>query len=248
MTDSYKEITLEEKNEGKRFFRSGIKNRFAQRLEEAMAGEANLSFAQKCGISEATIRKYKKGETTPNLEILESIAKVSGKAIQWLIGVESETVKVKTPISENITYIEKFNVIASAGGGAYIDTEVVAELYPFSLEFLKRHRLSHADLCIIEARGDSMEPTLSSGDDLIIDRKEFTAHKVLQGIHVISIDGELKVKRLEFDLVKDGYSIISDNHLYQEDFIERKDLNCMRIIGEVVMILGKPPKGLPELH
>ncbi len=243
MSDSYKEKTSEEKNEKKQFFQNDIKNRFAQRLEEAMAGEANLSFAQKCGISEATIRKYKKAETTPNLEILESIAKVSGKTIQWLLGVEDKPEEPKhINLGTNITHIEKFNVIASAGGGAYIDTEVVAELYPFSIEFLKRHRLSHADLCIIEARGDSMEPTLSSGDDLLIDRKEFTPHKVLQGIHVISIDGELKVKRLEFDLVKDGYRIISDNALYEEDFIERKDLNRMRVIGEVMMVMGKPSK------
>ncbi|NGZ68817.1 LexA family transcriptional regulator [Vibrio aestuarianus subsp. cardii] len=263
MSDTYREKTLEEKNDDIRFFRVDIKNRFAQRLEEAMSGETNLSFAQKCGISEATIRKYKKGETTPNLEILESIAMVSGKAIQWLIGAESQSVIIDHPITDKgdqkqnpttdtthelILEKPKYNVVASAGGGSFIDTEAPVEHYPFTHRFLKRHRLLHADLCVIEARGESMEPTIEDGDELLLKLMHEPSSKPLEGVYVINIDNTLRVKRLEFDIIRDGYRIISDNKLHQEEFIERNGLERMKVIGEVVIVMGKPSKSVPETY
>ncbi len=245
MSETYDKKTDAQKNEQERFFQMDIKNRFALRLGEAMAGEANLSFAQKCGLSEATIRKYKKGETTPNIEILESIAKVSGRTMQWFLGETLEPQEVSFQ-PQNLTHIEKFNVIASAGGGAYIDTEIVIELYPFSTEFLKRHRLSHADLCIIEARGDSMEPGITSGDDLLVKLMPEPSRKALEGVFVINLDNQLKVKRLEFDMVQDGYRIISDNKAHPEEFVDRDDLERMKVIGEVVLVVGAPTKCLTE--
>ncbi|WP_367971638.1 XRE family transcriptional regulator [Vibrio scophthalmi] len=241
MSDTYKDKTTEEKNEQNRFFQMDIKNRFIKRLEEAMNGEANVAFAQKCGISEATVRKYRKGETTPNLENLEAIANVSHKPIEWFLSeqIDAIEVTVEKPIIP-ITYIEKFEVVASAGSGAYIDAESVIDIYPFSKAYLKRHRLLYSDLCIIESRGDSMEPTIESGADLLIDRREFSPNRVVHGVHVFNLDGELKVKRLEFDLLRDGYRIISDNSCYNEDFLARDELEKLRIVGEVVMVLGKP--------
>ncbi|SKA66366.1 XRE family transcriptional regulator [Enterovibrio nigricans] len=241
MSDTYKEKTLEKKNEQDRFFQVDIKNRFIARLEDAMNGEANVAFAQKCGISEATIRKYRKGETTPNLENLEAIAKVANKPIWWFLSedTESKEIEVKPP-SIPVTFIDKFEIVASAGYGSYIDSESVIDEFPFTDAYLRRHRLSSADLCIIESRGDSMEPTIESGADLLINRKEFSPYKVVHGVHVLNLDGELKVKRLEFDLMRDGYRIISDNSLYEEDFLPRSELERLRIIGEVAMVLGKP--------
>ncbi|MDF5187260.1 XRE family transcriptional regulator [Vibrio parahaemolyticus] len=243
MSNTYTEKTIEQKNDSERFFLSDIKSRFSQKLEEAMNGETNLSFAQKCGISEATIRKYKKGDTTPNLENLEAIAKASGKDILWFIHEQDkqEPAQETVPVEfQRIINAPRYNVAASAGGGSFIDTENPVDRYSFSYNFLKKYKLLHANLCVIDTTGDSMEPTITEGAEIMVDLFTDTTPNALAGVYVINLDGELRVKRLEYSVIKDGYRIISDNHLYPEEFIERANLDRMRVIGEVVMVIGKP--------
>lgn len=57
---------------------------FKDRLKDAMKGESNRAFADKCGLSEGTLRRYLRGETTPDLEVLQTIAQVSGCNLAWL--------------------------------------------------------------------------------------------------------------------------------------------------------------------
>lgn len=180
----------------------------------------------------------------PSLDKAIAIANAEGVSLQWLATGEQEAPTSSgadtVATAQGITYIEKYNVTASAGGGMQVDRESIIDYYPFSTEFLKRNRISHCKLSIIEARGDSMEPTLESGDDIMIASCDNNAHKALQGIHVINLDGELRVKRLEYDIMNDGYRIISDNSSYKEEFVKRTELNRMRVIGEVVLVMGRP--------
>ncbi len=70
------------------------------------------------------------------------------------------------------------------------------------------------NLVIIFVAGDSMEPTLRDGDQVLID---MTERGPREGIYVLSIDGESYVKRLRFSL--DTIHVISDNPIY-------KDFDC----------------------
>ena len=82
------------------------------------------------------------------------------------------------------------------------------------------------------ARGDSMEPTIYSGDSLVIDK---TMNSVTSdgGIYVINYDGELFVKRVQKQL-NGTVAITSDNKNYGDIVIPSSDLNTLRIIGRVV--------------
>jgi len=82
------------------------------------------------------------------------------------------------------------------------------------------------------ARGDSMEPTIYSGDSLVIDK---TMNSVTSdgGIYVINYDGELFVKRVQKQL-NGTVAITSDNKNYGDIVIPSSDLNTLRIIGSVV--------------
>ncbi|BDV42401.1 hypothetical protein GURASL_13240 [Geotalea uraniireducens] len=57
---------------------------FKDRLKTIMGDESNRSFAEKCGISEGTLRRYLRGDTTPDLETLHAIADVGGCTLAWL--------------------------------------------------------------------------------------------------------------------------------------------------------------------
>lgn len=230
---------MDKKNDSTFPFEENGKGNVHERIKGLMKDSSVRKVAQRWGIPQSTLVSMLKSKSDPKLSVLDAICRHEHVSLSWLAyGEQKESVPV--PPRPPVTYVEKFNIVASAGGGAYIDEEKVADVYPFCTDYLKRYRLSHADLCIIEARGDSMEPIILDGDDLIINRKEFDHHRALQGIHVLSIDGELRVKRLEFDVVRDGYRIVSDNKFYSEEFICRDDLHRIRVIGEVVLIMGKP--------
>ncbi len=212
-------------------------------------GQKIRDVAAKWGIATATLDRYINQGSVPSLERALTIADVEGVSLRWLATGEDEesTDAIEYTPPSKIVYVEKHNVIASAGGGAYVDEEVVVDHYPFSEEYLKKQRISHCDLSIIEAHGDSMEPTIYSGDDIIIAKHE-SNNMPTQGVYVLNLDDTLKVKRLDYDIINDGYRIISDNPLYKEEFVKRSELQRMRIIGEVVMVMGAPSKWLPETN
>jgi hypothetical protein len=68
-------------------------------------------------------------------------------------------------VPEHYRSVPEYGVHASAGGGAVVSNENVVSNWPFPEDYLASElRLKQTKLAIIEVRGDSMEPTLSSGD------------------------------------------------------------------------------------
>ena len=63
-------------------------------------------------------------------------------------------------------------------------------------------------LSIIRVAGDSMEPNLSDGDEIMVDTSDAQA-RLRAGIYVIRLDGALAVKRLAPG--GDGIAVLSDN-------------------------------------
>ncbi|EOG1474452.1 S24 family peptidase [Vibrio parahaemolyticus] len=215
------------------------------RINLLLRGRTTRKAAQDWDIPLSTLSAYLSRGSMPSADRAFQIANSENTTVEWLLtGDDTLSAKADRSVSQVIPtrYVEKFNVAASAGGGSYIEEESVEEYYPFSDEFLKRNRLSHAELLIVEARGDSMAPYIESEDDLLLKRVEFNTDKALSGVHVISIDGQLKVKRLEYSIQRNGYRIISDNPEYPEEFIDHDELmqGRMRVIGEVVRVMGRP--------
>ncbi|HHY0331089.1 TPA: LexA family transcriptional regulator [Vibrio cholerae] len=234
------------------FLKEG-KGSIKERLVQLKKGRTNRQLADDWSIPLSTLTGYINRGSIPPVDTAFSIAIKEGVSIEWLVTGETpqdpSVQHTKEPmLHERILEKPKYNVVASAGGGSFIDTETPIEYYPFTYSFLKRRRLLHAELCVIEAHGESMEPTIENGDELLLKLMHEPSSKPLEGVYVINLDNTLKVKRLEFDIIRDGYRIISDNKLYQEEFIDRDDLKRMKVIGEVAMVMGKPSKGLSELH
>lgn len=72
---------------------------FSTRLSEAMAvlGDNKSSLARKTGLSEAAIRGYLKGRSSPSIEQLMKISKVTGISAAWFLGEQdSPHVQVDT--------------------------------------------------------------------------------------------------------------------------------------------------------
>ena len=120
---------------------------------------------------------------------------------------------------------------ASAGPGALAGGELPVGQLRFSARWLKAHGLDAAMLSAIEVEGDSMDPTLRDGDEILVDR---TPRPLRAGIHVLRLDDVLLVKRVE--RAGDAVRLISDNRAYPE--IERA-AGEVEILGRVVWKGGR---------
>ncbi len=100
----------------------------------------------------------------------------------------------------------------------------------FRRHWLRAKGLNVKDLAIITAQGDSMEPTISNGDIMLVDT---SIDKIIDdALYIVQIDHHLIVKRIQ--QVPDGtLIIISDNSKYKEQIIGPEQAKGIKIAGQV---------------
>jgi len=106
--------------------------------------------------------------------------------------------------------IPEHDVRASAGGGSIIDAENEIAQWPMPIRYVRDALgLRSPDLAIIEVIGDSMEPTLRSGDKIMIDRGDKEIGN--PGVFALYDGSATVVKRIERVLGADLVRVSSDN-------------------------------------
>lgn len=121
---------------------------------------------------------------------------------------------------------------ASAGSGTLAQDAAPTDRLRFSGRWLRQQGLEPAMLSVIEVEGDSMEPTLRDGDEILVDR---SPRPLRSGLHVIRLDDVLLVKRLEPGSAGTLH-VISDNPAYPRMERPRAEV---AIIGRVVWKGGR---------
>ncbi len=87
-------------------------------------------------------------------------------------------------------------------------------------------------LAVLEANGDSMVPTISDGDHLLVEMTQSAARR--DGIYVIRLDDELLIKRVTVDPMRRTVTISSDNPVYKP--IESVPITDVQVAGRVIWI------------
>jgi phage repressor protein C with HTH and peptisase S24 domain len=112
--------------------------------------------------------------------------------------------------------VKRSPVRASAGSGAIPNEETGKPYFAFEENWLKRLTASPAGrLSIIRVEGDSMAPTLSAGDDILVDLADAT-DRLRDGIYVLRADDALVVKRLALHPAGRRVTVQSDNPAYPD--------------------------------
>lgn len=108
----------------------------------------------------------------------------------------------------------------------------VIDRVSFPVGFLKRLGARPESLHFIQARGDSMHPTIVDGSIVLVDTTERRPRN--DAIYVISVDGDVRIKRLQKGW--DGsISLISDNkEVYPAERLSPSDAERLRIEGKVL--------------
>lgn len=194
----------------------------SERLTALMTekGLSQAELARMIGVKQPSIFKILSGQTLNPKNILE-IATALNVDPHWLKTGEGDPdpsyriVEVSEPQNPNTVRIDILDVEASAGNGAYLSpTEQGLLSQEFDLTFF-RQQFGRADakhLKLITVKGDSMAPTLESGDLLYVDISE--NYFAADGLYVFTFDGQTFIKRLQ--KVGKEMLVISDNPTYKE--------------------------------
>lgn len=128
--------------------------------------------------------------------------------------------------------VKRHPVRVSAGPGALVTEELGKPYFGFDEQWLKALTASQpSKLSIVRVEGDSMAPTLNSGDDILVDLGD-SAERLRDGIYVLRIDDALVVKRLALDPMGERVTVQSDNPAYS-DWPDWR-LDDLRPIGRVI--------------
>jgi phage repressor protein C with HTH and peptisase S24 domain len=215
---------------------SSCDNNISSRLKTVREylGLSQGVFAEIIGIRQNTYSDLETGKTEPSLPIISAICYRYPIDEAWLKSGEGEMKReeVKGKLPEGFVLVPRYEVSASAGGGAVIHSEQIVDHLVFKSEWIRNALgVSVKDLALISVKGDSMEPTLSNGDLILIDIR--INHVEDNAIYVLQFKETLLVKRVQrkFD---GSVVIISDNLLYASEELRNDAVDRLNVIGRVV--------------
>jgi len=209
---------------------------FVDRLNELRNGMSARQMASKCGISSPAMLRYLKGEAQPNIDSLIKISHAFNISSDWLIGSSNVSLENARILSDSdYVSIPLYSAEASAGCGCFIHDDAIVGEHLILADDLKHLGMKEDEACAIKARGDSMLPTLMDGDLLVVDTREQLG--VYDGVYAISLDNQLLVKRLRYDIGSQGYQIISDNPDHDNFLLPKEELSRLRINGRVRQVV-----------
>ena len=121
---------------------------------------------------------------------------------------------------------------ASAGPGSMSAAEIPFDAFRFSRRWLREQGLDSAMLSSIRVMGDSMDPLLRDGDEILVDR---TPRPFREGVHVVRLGEALHVKLLQA-VPPDRLRLISKNPAYEPVEVPMGDVD---VVGRVVWKGGR---------
>lgn len=121
---------------------------------------------------------------------------------------------------------------AAAGPGALADAEAAFDSFRFSRRWLREQGLAGAQLSAIRVTGDSMEPLLHDGDEILVDLSQ---RLLRDGIHVVRLGDALLVKGVA-PAGRDRATLLSQNPAYPPIEVS---LGELEIVGRVVWKSGR---------
>ena len=197
--------------------------------KENEPGFSLLRIAKESGVSYDNLKDFKR----------EKSHLLRGDKLQRLLGYLDNMEKNKRVVSAvpadeaYIAEIPVYDVAASAGGGVVIHRENIKYHASFRMDWLRRITNAPLEmLAVISVDGDSMQPTLSPEDTVLIDMTQTYPKK--DGIYVLRYGDDVLVKRIQIDPVRQHATILSDNLAYPP--IERVNPEDIKVIGRVLWL------------
>ena len=217
---------------------------FAERLNAAMSA-ADISqgqLADKVGISQPAIQKMTSGKTSGSRKMVE-LAHALGVRPEWLssgvgeMRIDGNVPSAAQPVSETIEVfrVDVLDLKVSAGPGSFMISEFVEVLH--AIEFTTEHARSlfgnrtQNDVKVMTVDGDSMCPTIQSGDRLFFDVS--VRNFKVDGVYAFVFGQHFHVKRLQMQGLQ--LAVLSDNPAYKDWYVTEENQDQLYIMGKALI-------------
>ncbi len=203
-----------------------------QRIRESK----NLSrefVADKLKLTENNYGKIERGEIGITLDRIYELAAIFSVSPEEMLSI-GKTKK------GNVTYVP---IEAQAGFLTGLTQEYIGDFKTYHLPFIEGN-----DLYMIDAKGDSMLPTISHGDHIIIE--QVVDLKILRygRPHVIIAKEGPVIKRIYRHASNKKYILKSDNDTYEPYEIDKDDILSMWLVRDykITSLFPKNPSVINE--
>ncbi|HHI2217063.1 XRE family transcriptional regulator [Enterobacter cloacae] len=218
---------------------------FSERLAQAMkhAGYTQGRLAKDVGMAQSSVNKLLK-EANGSRKTVE-IASVLGVRPEWLSTGEGEMAsssarepsalyQVKSSLN-GIYRVDVLDVKASAGPGSIVTSDFIETIR--AIEYTNEQARAlfgnrpATHVKVITVNGDSMDGTISPGDQIFVDTG--VTHFDGDGVYVFVFGKTLHVKRLQMQ--RDRLAVISDNPIYEKWYVEPEDEDAFYVMAKVLL-------------
>ena len=166
-----------------------------KRIKESRkaAGLSCAEIAKMLDVSPQSVYGWEAG-AVPKPDRLERLAEILAVPLRWLVYGDGECRSYRA--NGDGIVIPMLDVNASAGSGVVNYDAAVITLMTIKESWVREHAGTvQSTLRIFFVRGDSMVPTLSNGDCILVD--ESVSNISSDGIYVVSFDEQVYVKRFQ---------------------------------------------------
>jgi len=218
---------------------------FSERLAQAMkhAGYTQGRLAKDVGMAQSSIHKLLNDANGSRKSV--EIASVLGVRPEWLSTGEGEMAAIGTseptalyqvkPSLNGIYRVDVLDVKASAGPGTLVTSDFIETIRAIEYTTEQARALfgnrPATHVKVITVNGDSMEGTISPGDQIFVDTG--VTHFDGDGVYVFVFGKTLHVKRLQMQ--RDRLAVISDNPIYEKWYVEAGDEDTFYIMAKVLL-------------
>ncbi len=209
---------------------------------------SNVKLARVLCLSTSTIDSYRRGLKTPKLEVLAFIQDTYKISLDWIVdgrgsqftsdrltepfpGIRVQNGEYDAHNTPDVLLANEFVFIPQMAGtisNGSLSPDGASEMrIAFRRDWVARKGLAK-DMSIIKVQGDSMEPTLLSGDLVLVDHSKDATTR--GGLFAITIDQDILIKRIQ-PLMTTKLLVISDNSKYTTLEIDADDI---KINGKII--------------
>jgi phage repressor protein C with HTH and peptisase S24 domain len=219
-----------------------VKSEIGNRIKHTRGKAAQKEFAKTLGFSSSYISEVESGKTKPSLELLLKISHITKYSLHWLLTGQGPML-----IEPSESMVREGSAFYGALGGFTVvpkcmptdeagievkDVEQGAkERYAFRRAWLNS-KGNVEDLVLIEVKGDSMDPTITDGDAVLIDCSK--KQVVVGNMYALRTKNAVMVKRLQ-PIGAARIKVMSDNKLYDSYEIDLES-GDIEILGQVIWI------------
>ena len=175
--------------------------------------------AEKLGCSSVQVGKWEKASDNIEIRTVKRIADILNVPLSFITG--EQLIDLDKASDYEYVFIPQVAGRISAGGGLEPDNTIELKM-AFRKDWVER-KGNPNDMNIIRVLGDSMEPTLQSGDLVLINHSRNYIDPQ-GGIYALAIDGQIMLKRVQLVPSKGHARIISDNPQYETEIVPLSQL------------------------